>query len=213
MSVLIDLCLLCRTNDTNVKKQTSLNKSAKQRRDWLTQSVRTHLLPVVIKHKFEVAPPQELPEPVDRDFLLRFPPWGRLMRRRELVVDLIQIQFASYGRAAFRINAGVVPRDGLTTTTGHRSVEEAAVDWLDEYFETHARPWLRPGLKALGLEPLGAWFSVWRWPYQTSVKEDYEKIALYAASSVPELELALRDGRLGPHVRRVTITWSRRPKS
>ena len=197
-----------------MKKRTSLRdkyKSAKQRREWLTQSVRTHLLPVLIKQGFEVAPPRELPEPIDRDIVRCFPPWGQLMRRRELVVDLMEIQFASYGRAAFRVNAGVVPIDGLTTPTGHRSVEEVGVHWLEEFFETHARPWLRPGLRALGLEPLGAWFSVWCWPYQSPVKDDYEKIAQYAASSVPELELALREGRLGPHVRRVAIPWSSRP--
>lgn len=164
-----------------------------------------------MNHGFEVAPPQQLLEPIDRDFLPWFPPWGQLIRRRELVVDLMEIQFASHGRAAFRVNAGVVPRDGLTTPMGHRSVEELGVHWLEEFFETHARPWLRPGLRALGVEALGAWFSVWCWPYQIPLKEDYEKVAQFATSSVPELELALREGRLGSHVRRVTIPWSRRP--
>lgn len=202
-------------NGFELEKEKSLKekyRSAKQRRDWLGQSVRTHLIPALIKQGFEVAPPQKLPQPVDRDFLLCFPPWGRLMRRREIVVDIIEIQFASYGRAAFRINAGVVPSDGLTTPSGQRPAEEVGVHWLEEYFETHARPWLRPGLRALGLEPLGAWFSIWCWPYQMPVKEDYVNVALRAASFVPELELALRERRLGPHIRRVAIPWSRRPR-
>ena len=105
--------------------------------------------------------------PVDREYVLSFPSWGRLVRARESGVDLIEIQFATYRRAAFRINAGVVPTDGLMTDTGCLRAEEVAVHWLDEWFETHARPWLRPMLKALRLEPLGAWFSVSHWPYQS----------------------------------------------
>jgi hypothetical protein len=98
-----------------------------------------------------------------------------------------------------------MPTDGLMTDMGCLPAEEVAVHWLDEWFETHARPWLRPMLKALGLEPLEAWFSVSYWPCQSHTEDDYEKLVLRAASVVPELELALRGGRLGLHVRRVVL--------
>ena len=187
-----------------LKARRAEEQEAKRRRDWLIQSVRAHLLPVLIKQGFEVASRVHL-GPVDREFVLSFPSWGRLTRARESGVDLIEIQFASHGRAAFRVNAGVAPKDGLATPTGHQALEEVGVHRLNEHFETHARPWLRLSLRALGLEPLGAWFSVWHWPYQSPTQRDYDELALQVAGFVPELELALREGRLGPHMRRVVI--------
>jgi hypothetical protein len=185
---------------------TGKSTTAKQRREWLKNSIRAHLLPLLINQGFKVAPPLLLSPPADRVYVLSFPSWGRLIRTRESGVDLIEIQFATYQRAAFRLNAGVVPTDGLQIASrGPLPSEGIAVHWLDEWFETHARPWLRPMLKAMGLEPLGAWFSVWHWPYQSPRPEDYEKLVLRAASVMPELELALREGRLGRHVRRVVL--------
>jgi hypothetical protein len=185
-------------------------RAANEGRDVLTQSIQRHLMPVLMKQGFEVARPEELTGIADRDYLLSFPPWGRLMRPRESGVDLVEIQFAKHGRAAFRINAGVAPKEGMTTWTGHRAAENLHVHWLERYFESHARPWLRPGLRALGLEPLGEWFSVWHWTPRTT-QQDFKKLALKAASIVPELELALREGQLCPHIRMVAIPFSRRP--
>jgi hypothetical protein len=187
-------------------------KSAKQRRDWLAQSIQTHLLPVLMKQKFEPAPPPQLRAPADRESILSFPLWGRLVRARESGVDLIEIQLASYRRAAFRVNAGVAPKAGVTTFNGQWPAEEVAVHWLNEYFELYPCPRLeRLALKVLGLEPLGAWFSVWHWPYRSPIQEDYEKLARRAARYVSELELALSEGRLGPHLRRVVIPRSYPP--
>lgn len=179
--------------------------TATRRTEWLKHSVRQHLLPVLTKQGFQAKPSLPLAAPVDREYSLSFPSWGRLIRSRESGVDLVEIQFATHRRAAFRINAGVVPANGLMTTTGPLSSEQVAVHSLDEWFETHSRPWLRPMLRALGLEPLGAWFSVWHWPYKAITQNDYENLVLRAATVVPELELALREGRLERHVRRVVL--------
>ena len=176
----------------------------KEHREWLTQSVRTHLVPALAKQGFEVTPLIHR-TPVDREFDLSFPGWGRLIRVREPGVDLVEIQLATHRRAAFRINAGVAPRGGLMTLTGYRPAEEVAVHWLNEHFETHARPWLRPGLRAMGLEPLGAWFSLWHWPCRSPTQSDYDKLALRVAGLLPEVDLALREGKLGPHMRRIVI--------
>jgi hypothetical protein len=59
---------------------------------------------------------------------------------------------------------------------------------------------MSPGAK------LKSWFSVRRWPWQTAVREDYERLALRVLGFVPELELALREARIGPHVRRMVFS-------
>lgn len=181
--------------------------SVQERRDWLIHGIRAHVLPALVEQGFTIAPLVHH-GPVDRKFQLSFPSWGRLMRTRNSGVDLIEIQLAPYRRAAFRMNAGVVPGDGIVTMAGHRPIEEVAVHWLREYFETHARPLLRQSLKAVGLEPLGGWFSVRCWPWQTPEQGDYEKLARWVVGLLPELDVALREGRVGRHVRRVVIPRS-----
>jgi hypothetical protein len=44
------------------------------------------------------------------------------------------------------------------------------------------------------------------WLYRSPVEGDYEKRALRVAGVVPELELALREGQMGPHMRQVMIS-------
>ncbi len=178
-------------------------KEAKRRRDLLEENVRTHLLPALTKLGFEAAPMDVHDRPVDREFLRSFPSWGSLIRVREPVVDRVEIQFSTYGRAAFRINATPVPKEGMMTAGGHRTAEELHGGGLHDHFETHARPWLRPGLRAIGLEPLGGWFSVWHWPYRSPTRDNYEKLVLRVVDLLPELESALREGRMGPHMRRL----------
>jgi hypothetical protein len=39
--------------------------------------------------------------------------------------------------------------------------------------------------------------------FRSPVQADYEKLALRVAGLLPELELALREGKLGPHMRRL----------
>jgi len=164
----------------------------KERRDWLIQSLRTYLLPALINRGFEVVPP-ETRGPVDREFLLIFPSWGRMIRARESRVDLFEIQLAPYRRAAFRINAGVAPEEGITTLTGHWPAEDVLVHWLNEFLEMYACPRWR------------IWFSGRRLLYRSSTQGDYDKLAIKVAGLVPELDLALREGKLGPHMRRVMI--------
>jgi len=48
-------------------------------------------------------------------------------------------------------------------------------------------------------------FFAWHWPYQSPTQGDYERLAQRVAEFVPELELALREGGLGSHVRRFLI--------
>jgi hypothetical protein len=57
----------------------------------------------------------------------------------------------------------------------------------------------------LRLEPPGGWFSLWlRW-LGSPKQADYDKLALRVAGLVPEIELALSEDKLGPHMRRVRL--------
>lgn len=73
------------------------------------------------------------------------------------------------------------------------------------HFETHARPWLRPIMRAIGLEPLGEWFSLSFWRFRPPKRADYENLALGVAGIVSEVDRALRDGHLGTHIRHVVF--------
>lgn len=204
------LFLLLRARLTPFKKKLQVRRAKerepKRRRALLEESVRTHVVPALIKLGFEPAPPRSQGEPEDRKYSGCFPSWGRLIRRREPIVDQVQIQFSTYGRAAFRINAAAVPQDGMMTFGGRRAAEECLALGVHD-LETHARPWLRPVLRALRMEPLGAWFSLWRLPLGSPTPADYDKLALRTVEILPELELALREGKTGPHMRR----WEMKP--
>ncbi len=169
-------------------------KTIKERRNWLIQSLRTHLLSVLIEQGFAVAPAVAPGHsgPVDRELVLALP-LGRLVRHRERGVDLIEIDFRTYRRAAFRIAAGVAPKEGLMTLTGHWAAEELYVGWLNEFYVMYALPRWQVS------------FYAWHWPYRSPTQRDYEKLAQRVAGFVPELELALREGKLGPHMRRFLI--------
>jgi hypothetical protein len=175
------------TNNTAAKKY----ESAKDRREWLIQSLRAHVLPVLIRRGFELAP-LITRGPIDRE-LVRSLPLGRLRRSGEKGVDLIQIELPRYHRAAFRIAAGVAPKEGLMTHTGHWDAEDLYVGWLNEFYGMYALPRWRVS------------FFVWHWRNQSPTQGDYERLAQRVAGFVPELELALREGTSGPHMRRFVI--------
>lgn len=163
----------------------------KEHRDLQIQSIRTHLLPALNKQGFEPAPLVQRGS-VDRESVLGFP-LGQLIRARGAGVDLVEIQFASHRRAAFRINAGVAPKEGMMTSTGHWPAEEVCVQWLTEFFEMYDSPRWR------------IWFSLLFWRFRMPVQVDYDKLALRVAGLLPEVELALREGKLGPHMRKIVI--------
>lgn len=176
-------------------KMTSKDKhkaiKAKECRDLLIESLRTHLLPVLTEQGFELAPLAHR-GPIDREFVLTLP-LGRMRRTRAGELDLVEIDFAKHRRPAFRINVGVAPKAGLMTLTGHWPADDPYVKWLNEFFIMYACPRWR------------IWFSLRFWSLRSPVKDDYDELALRVAGLVPELELALREGKLGPHMRQVVI--------
>ncbi len=166
-------------------------KSSKQARRWLIDSLRKNLLPVLLEQGFVVAPLVHR-GPIDRELVLQLP-LGRLRRPRGDSIDLIEIELAPYPRPAFRISAGAAPKEGVATFTGRWAAEDTYVGWLNESFQ------MTPGAR------VRTYFSKRHWPWQTRVQSDYEQLVLHVVGFVPELELALREGRLGPHVRRITV--------
>lgn len=170
---------------------TSSPKDRKKDRDHFIEAVRTQLLPTLLQNGFSVAPLVTDRGPVDRELAASLP-LGRLRRRREdaIGVDLVEIALARH-RNAFRLSVGVAPAKGVRTFTGLWPAEDVLVGWLDEFFEMYASPtWRR-------------WFSVRRWPWQAAPsQEDHEQLAREVSSLLPELEAALRQGRVGPHAAR-----------
>jgi hypothetical protein len=164
----------------------------RKHRDLLVESLRAHLLPVFIQQGFAFAPRVHSVS-ADRKTAGIFP-FELLQRARpDGGVDLVEIQLMTYGRAVFRINASAVPKEGLMTLGGHRSAEELEAGGLHDHVEMYACPRWR------------IWFSLRFWSLRPPVQSHYERLALRVARFVPEIELALREGRLGPHMRRVVI--------
>lgn len=196
-----------RRNNPQAEKLRKLQKT------WLVESVRKYVLPAFIQRGFTLSP-QRCGGPVDDEKHIEIYPLDELRRPRpDGGLDLVEIQFSTYGRAAFRINATPVPKEGVMTLGGHRRMEELHAGGLHDHFETHARPWLRPVLRALRIEAALAFFSAWHWPYAAAKPIDWDALALKAASVVPEVDLALREGELGPHIlRRFSFVNSDRTK-
>lgn len=157
----------------------------KQHRALLLESVRAHLLPRFIERGFVGT------DIKDRNYRDSFP-LGRLRRSRpDGGVDVVEIQFQSDRRAAFRINACAVPREGMMTAGGWRTAEEIDAGGLHDHFELYASPqWRR-------------WFSLPFWSLRAPDAAKYERLALEVATFLPEVELALREGKLGPHMRKI----------
>ena len=157
-------------------------------RDLLLESVRSHILPVFIQQGFIVSPRRHR-DPVDRKSMDIFP-LGEMRRARpDGGVDLVEIQFKTYKRPAFRINATAVPKEGMMTAGGHRTAEQLEAGGLHDHFEMYASPrwWI--------------WFSLPFWWLRSPKQSAYEKLALRVASFLSEIDLALRERKLGPHMR------------
>ena len=170
-------------------------RKLREHKDLLLQSVQTQILPVLVRQGFSVTPLARR-DPVNRKSADTFP--FELRRTRpDGRVDLVEIQFMTYQRAAFRINAGVAPKEGMMTVTGYWPVEAVCVHWLNEFFEMYASPRRR------------SWFSLWFWRFRKPVRSDYDGRASRVAGFLPEVELALRESKLGPHMRRVVIPKDR----
>jgi hypothetical protein len=79
------------------------------------------------------------------------------------------------------------------TLMGSRSANELFAGGLHDHFEMYACPRLR------------IWFSLRFWRFRRPIQNNYKKLALRVAGLLQELDLALREGRLGPHMRQLVF--------
>src|ERR1051326_4719191 len=105
-----------------LRARRATERKLRKHRDLLLQSVRTHILPVFIQQGFSAFQRQDV-NPVDRKYLGAFPFEIFRRARPDGGVDLLEVQFMSYQRAAFRINACAVPQGGIMTLGGLRTVD------------------------------------------------------------------------------------------
>jgi hypothetical protein len=162
-------------------------------KELLMASVQTHILPALIRQGFSPAQRSQADPRKDEKSLGTFP-FGLLERRRHGgTTDLIEVQFMTYQRAAFRINACAVPPEGISTLGGHRSAGEIFAGGLHDHFEMYFCPRLR------------IWFSLWLWRFRKASSSDYDNLCLYVAGLLSELDRALMEGIIGPHIRQVRM--------
>jgi hypothetical protein len=166
----------------------------------LIQGVRTHILPALLERGFVVNTEVGTEETEDLKWAGTFP-FGLLRRpRTDGGADLVEIQFMTYQRAAFRINVCPVPKEGILTIGGRRCADELHAGGLHDHFAMYKYPrwWL--------------WFSLWLWRFRKPVQSAYDKLALRVAGFMPEVELALHEKRLGPHMRAIKLPRGVQPR-
>ena len=175
--------------------------SSRRRRRWLVSAIREQLLPEFTRRGFEVLPlPESRDSPPDRQ-LIASRPFGRLRRRSTKGgFEYVEIQVAPRARAAFRLSIGVAPSEGIEGMFGHIAAENVLVGWLGEIFHLYSCPRFR------------SWFAVrrWLWEKRDATESDYQALVSRVIGLLPEVEQALGEGKVGPHIRRIIL---RRPLS
>jgi hypothetical protein len=161
------------------------------RRRWLIQSLRKHLIPAFEERGFEVVPLAEA-EARSPEFRRAFP-FGQLRRNSPRSVDLVEIQLDKRGDAAFRLNIGIAPHGGVNHFLGHVAEKDVRVHYLSRSFEAYSCPQFR------------RWFRVRRWFGPPATEADYESLVLDNIDLVQEVEDVLREEKRGPHIRLVEI--------
>lgn len=146
-------------------------------------------MPELLRRGFEIVPlPRPQNQPTDRELLVVFP-FGMLRRAGSHGPELVEVQLAPRGRAAFRLNLGVVPPAGIDAIYGHVSAQDVHVQWLAESYTLSPCPYFH------------TWFSVGRWRWRNVTQADYEALVRWVVGLVPEVERALQEGERGPHIR------------
>ncbi|HEX2593156.1 MAG TPA: hypothetical protein VHL34_16770 [Rhizomicrobium sp.] len=121
-------------------------------------------------------------------------PFGRLRRNGPEGLELVEIQLHKRRAAAFRLNIGIAPPEGVDHFTGqHIAQEDIWVGYLDHFYELYRSPMFR------------IWFAVrrWSWSKRAVTEGDCGALVDEVIGFLPEVEQALREGRAGPHVRRI----------
>ena len=162
-------------------------------RRWLIENLWEYFIPAFEENGFQLAPLTG--DEADSPELRSAFPFGHLRRVRSRELDLDEIQLDKFSRAAFRLNFGAVPAEGIDHPIGgHIKQEDAWVHDLGRYFEAYSFPTFR------------RWFAVRRGWFGPSVEEvDYRNLVEDNLGLVCEIEDALREGKQGRHIRVVDV--------
>ncbi|MBL8350367.1 MAG: hypothetical protein JNL87_08615 [Burkholderiaceae bacterium] len=161
-------------------------------RKWLAKALQDLLLPKLEGAGFTRLPLSG-PDASSAEIRAAFP-FGRLRRARGDGFDQVEIQLDKRGSPAFRLNMGVIPRQGIAHPVAHVEPEQAWVQYLPRYCELYQRAWTR------------TWFKLSRWPGASPSEADYRALVERAAALLPEIESAFDETKALPfasHLRRV----------
>ncbi|HYE71116.1 MAG TPA: hypothetical protein VD932_06305 [Aquabacterium sp.] len=161
-------------------------------RQMLMSALRTILLPALAIRGFSAVPPD--PEDARSSEIRHAFPFGRFRRLCSSGFEQIEIQLDKRERTALRLNAAVVPREGITHSVGPVACEDVWIHYLDRFIELYR------------FAPLCLWFASPRSLRSKATQQDFEVMARKIAELLPVLEQALGDpagGRWNLHLRRV----------
>lgn len=167
----------------------------KKERRWLVEAVRSQLIPEFLARGFELAPFSRAKQgATDREFVVSFP-FGRLRRSVDRGFEQVEIQLAPHGRAAFRLNLGLIPFGGVEGILGHIAADDAGVHALPERFTLYSCPFFSLN------------FSVrrWMWSRRERTEDEYRALVARVVELLPEVDDALRNGKVGRHIRHTVI--------
>lgn len=162
-------------------------------RKWLINALRKSVVRSIEARGFENVPFGKT-DIVDREFKQSFP-FGRFRRKSLNGLHLLDIEFAVQGKAKFRINAGVFPAEGFVDILSQTVLPEEA--WVHTLLKSYV---LAGGSKR------NNWFYVSHWFWQTPTRQQFEDLASTASALIPEIENALSNGTVGPHLKFIDNT-------
>jgi hypothetical protein len=157
----------------------------------MVDALRTLVIPAFGQRGFRVRP---LTEDDARSAIIRSAfPLGRLRRVTPAGCEMVEIQFDKRRPTTFRLNVGIAPPGGIVHAIGPVAQDDIWVHHLPRYFEVYR--WA----------PCRRWFSAAGWFRASIMKETCDAVAGGIVSLIPDIEAALAMGKVGRHVRRVTV--------
>jgi hypothetical protein len=165
--------------------------TAKTERRWLLEAIESGLLPELMRRGFVVVP--STGDDAHGEMRAAFP-FGRLRRYGPHDLEIVEIQFHKYRPAAFRLNIGIAPPEGIDHFTGvHVAQEDIWSGYLDRHYQMYRCPMF------------GVWFAPrrWGWPKRDATRSDCQALVARVVGLLPEVEQALREGKPGVHLKRI----------
>jgi hypothetical protein len=167
----------------------SLKGGAMKSQTLLIDAIQQTLVPALSMRGFNQIPSDQK-DLLSQELKTAFP-FGRMHRPGSITTDLMEIQMDQNGKGAFRLNFGRVPNAGIDHETGHISLENVWVQYLDQYFQLYqSRFWRR-------------WFSIKASDSSQELRAASSELVAMVVGLISEVEESLKSGKSSPHVKRV----------